>query len=575
MADENDKYLTSEEREGREVVDELIRLGYDKRRETLGDQFFDEIRSFYNFIPQIRTTNPSFRPKIRFPDLQMMVVQEAGDITDNAPIIYLAQDTQRKPEREKALQAQWAAGRYNMHALQAEIWALMTGTSFLQISYRPDLYAGRGGVTWRAWSGENVITDPWCSSDEDWEYLILRVRMTYDEIRRRFYKHGWKLKPEAGVTPNIANQMGFQGGQGGQQGGQFDAMQIPPGAMRSVRVPGAGKGAPLGNPIVDYVFLHDDTRIKVEPAKDAESVFPEPLTVPKYPRGRLQVWGDKYLLYDGPNPYRKFPLVPLHAMPPLTGFWAPPPIRYVLPFQQLAETMTSQTVENAIRLNNQIMVIIKGSGLSRDKVRGLPGEILEAEATQGGQPVYYLAPQAMPEQMVRIPNEMIQRMMQLFGFSPERQGKVAAGNISSSLMDAAIEQSEKLLRLRGRYYADAIQKAAELTFSTMLDYLGDTSLPMVEPNGRIIENVPWEGALPEEMEGWDVLVDPNSVMPVAAQARKKMALLLRNLGSIDQDTLLKWLDAPEREDIIKKITQERLQQAATVDQSKMAKNKIA
>jgi hypothetical protein len=563
---EVDKNLTAAEREGREIVDELIHLGYDKRRETLGDQFFDEIRSFYNFIPQIRTTNPSFRPKIRFPDLQMMVVQEAGDITDNQPIIYLQQDSVRKNEREKALLAQWAAGRYNMEALSAEIWALMTGTAFIQISYRPELYAGRGGVAWKAWNPENVIVDPWCSSMDDCEYMILRVRMTYDEIRRRFNKHGWKLKPEAGVTPNIANQMGFGGGQTG--GGQFDSMQIPPGPMRSVRIPGAGKAAPLGNPIVDYVFLHDDSRIKVEPVKGAETPFPQPITVPKYPRGRLQVWGDKYLLYDGPNPYRKFPLVPVHAMPPLTGFWAPPPIRYVLPFQQLAETMTSQTVENAIRLNNQIMVIIKGSGLSRDKVRGLPGEILEAEATQGGQPVYYLSPQPMPEQMVRIPNEMIQRMMNLFGFSPERQGKVAAGNISSSLMDAAIEQSEKLLRLRGRYYADAIQSAAELTFGTMLDYLGDTSLPLVEPNGALIENVPWQGALPEEMEGWDVLVDPNSVLPVAANARKKMALLLRNLGSIDNDTLLKWLDAPDREDILKKVNQERMLQAAGVDQRK-------
>lgn len=567
----DEKFLTPTEREGREIVDELIRLGYDKRRETHGDQFFDEIRSFYNFIPQIRTTNPSFRPRIRFPDLQMMVIQEAGDITDNQPIIYLQQDSVRKEEREKALLAQWTAGHYNMEALSAEIWALMCGTAFIQISYRPEMYAGRGGVAWKAWNPENVIVDPWCSCMADCEYLIARVRMTYDEIRRRFYRFGWKLKPEGGITPNVSNQMGYQGGQSG--GGQFDAMQVPPGPMRTVRVPGAGKAAPMGNPIVDYVFLHDDTRVKVEPAEGYESPFPTPVTVPKYPRGRLQVWGDKYLLYDGPNPYRKFPFVPVHAMPPLTGFWAPPPIRYVLPFQQLAETMTSQTVENAIRLNNQIMVIIKGSGLSRDKVRGLPGEILEAEQTQGGQPVYYLAPQAMPEQMVRIPTEMIQRMMQLFGFSPERQGKVAAGNISSSLMDAAIEQSEKLLRLRGRYYADAMQTAAELTFSTMLDYLGDTSLPLVEPNGDIIENVPWAGALPEEMEGWDVLVDPNSVMPIAGQARKKLALLLRNLGSIDNDTLLKWLDAPEREDILKKVQQERMLQAAGVDERKQAKLK--
>jgi hypothetical protein len=495
----------------------------------------------------------------------MMVVQEAGDITDNQPIIYLSQDSQRRQEREKALQAQWQAGHFNLQLLHAEIWALMAGTGFIQCSYRPELYSGRGGIKLTAWSPENVLVDPWCSNHHDWEYLILRVRMTYDEIRRRFTRFGWKLRPTEGVTPHISNQMGH----GSSQGGMFDTMQLPPGPLRTVKVPGAGQAAPQGNPVVDFVFLHDDSRVKVEPVgKDEKTFFPAPITVPKYPRGRLQVWGEQFLLYDGPNPYRKFPLVPLHAMPPITGFWAPPPIRYVLPFQQLAETMTSQTVENAIRLNNGIMVIQKSTGLTRDKVRGLPGEILEVDNVQG-QGVYFLTPPPFPDQMVNLPDKFIMRMRELFGFSPERAGKVAQGNISSSLMDAAIEQSEKLMKLRARYYAEAVQDVAELVFGTMLDYLGDTALPMVEPNSFITTNVPWAGALPDELEGWDVLVDPNSVMPVAQQARKKMALLLRNLASIDQDTLLKWLDAPERDDIVRKTREEQALMAASRDQSKM------
>src|SRR5215831_13831374 len=204
MPELNDKYLTDEERAGREIIDEMIRLAYDKRRETHGDQFFDEVRSFYTFIPQIRTTNPSFRPKIRFPDLQMMVIQEAGDITDNQPIICLSQEAVRKQEREKALQAQWQAGHFNLQLLHAEIWALLCGTGFIQVSYRPELYSGRGGVKLTAWNPENVLVDPWCSNHHDWEYLILRIRMTYDEIRRRFSRFGWKLQPSVGVTPNVA-----------------------------------------------------------------------------------------------------------------------------------------------------------------------------------------------------------------------------------------------------------------------------------------------------------------------------------------------------------------------------------
>lgn len=559
--------ISPAEKDGRAIVDEMIRLGYEKRRETHGDQFFDEVRSFYNFVPQIRTSNPSFRPRIRFPDLQMMVIQEAGDITDNEPIIYLRHGTERKQEREQALRAQWEACNFNLQFLHANIWALLCGTSFVQVSYRPDMFSGRGGVPIRAWNPENVVIDPWATSDEDWEYLILRVRMTYDEIARKF-KFGWKLKPEGGISPSLANQMGQSSW--GASGGQFDAMQLPPGPLRTVRVPGAGKASPMGNPIVDFVYLRDETRTPIEKAKGAkESPFPQPITVPKYPRGRLQVWADKYLMYDGKNPYRKFPLVPMHAMPPITGFWAPPPIRYVLPFQQLAETMTSQTVENSIRLNNGMIIINKSSGLNKDKVRGLPGEVLEVEMT-AGKGVEILTPPAFPDQYVNMPDKFIMRMKELFGFTPERAGKVAAGNISSSLMDAAIEQSQKLLDLRARYYATTVKKVAELVFGTMLDYLGDTALPMVGDQGHVVE-VPWTGALPDELEGWDIVVDPNSVKPVAKQARAKLGLMLRNMGAIDIKHLLEWVDAPDQEEILEALTMERAQGMAAAEEAKAAK----
>src|SRR6185312_2601764 len=101
--------------------DEMIRLGYERRRETLGEQFFDELRNFYQFTPQIRTANPSFRPKIRFADLQMLVLQEGADLSDNTPIIYIVHGDKRTEAREKALRAHWQAGKYNLQITYAVI----------------------------------------------------------------------------------------------------------------------------------------------------------------------------------------------------------------------------------------------------------------------------------------------------------------------------------------------------------------------------------------------------------------------------------------------------------------------
>lgn len=552
---------TEDEKLKGKVFDEMIRLGYEKKREILGEQFFDEVRNFYLFQPQIRTANPSFRPKFRFADLQMLVLQEAADLTDNTPIIYITHGDKRIKERERGLRAQWQAGFFNLKISYAVAMGLMTGTGFIQYAYRPQMYSGRGGLELTWWNPENVVVDPWCTSDEDWEYVILRVRMTYDEIRRNF-RGGWRVVPATGLTPGVSNQMGYTSG----NINQTDAIQLPPGALRTVPIQGLGRAPSQGSPIVDFIFMHDSGRKKIEGNDQKSSVFPTPDTVPAYPRGRLLVRSDHIILYDGPNPYRNFPLIPIHMSPPLFGFWAPPPIRYSLPFQQLAETAQSQVYENQIRLNNGYLVINKSSGLNKDRVRGLPGEILEVDQS-AKDAVVILNPPAFPEHYINMPDKLLAKLAQTWGQTDPRAGKPGQGNVSVNLYEAAVSQGEKLTKFRARMLAVQITKLARGLYGAMLDLQDNSGFPLIE-NGKF-DIVPWVGALPDELENWDVMVDPASIVPISMSARRQMVPVLRNMGVMSIKRALEWLDMPDAEDEYKQIQQE---QAMAVAQKSLSKD---
>lgn len=556
-----------EEKRKTQVIDEMIRLGLERRREILGEQFFDEVRNFYLFQPQIRTANPSFRPKFRFADLQMLVMQEAAELTDNTPLIYITHGDKRVKERERALRAQWQAGNFNMQIAYATLVGLMTGTGFIQYSYRPALYQGRGGVELQWWNPENVVTDPWCTSSRDWEYVILRVRMTYDEIRRSF-KDGWRVIPTTGITPGVSNQMGYTT----SSINQTDAIQLPPGPLRTVPIAGLGRAAPQGSPIVDFCFMRDSTRRKLkEDVTGGEDAFPAPTTVPMFPRGRLVVRSDEIVLYDGGNPYRSFPLVPIHMMPPLFGFWAPPPIRYTMPFQQLAETSASQVYENQIRLNNGYLVINRGSGLNKDRVRGLPGEILEVDGMQGKDAVVLLSPPAFPEHYITMPDRLLAKLRSTWGATDATAGKPAVGNTSVNLYEAAINQAQALTRWRARMLATAITELAQGIYGTLIDYQIDTSFPIIE-NGEM-ELVPWAGALPGELENWDVLVDPSSIKPVSMSARRSLVPVLRNMGMISVKRALEWLEIPDADEILKELKEESAMAIAQQEQRKQQRSR--
>src|ERR1700689_1318002 len=70
------------------ALDELQRMSLDHRDKYLGTNWFPEVRDFYNLTGSGMRT-PSFRPKVLIPQLQVMSISEAVELSDSSPKVYI------------------------------------------------------------------------------------------------------------------------------------------------------------------------------------------------------------------------------------------------------------------------------------------------------------------------------------------------------------------------------------------------------------------------------------------------------------------------------------------------------
>src|SRR5207253_621666 len=88
----------------------------------------------------------------------------------------------------------------------------------------------------------------------------------------------------------------------------------------------------------------------------------------KYPRGRRIVGANGVILYDGanPNPGGDFGILRVVLEPTLDTFWGKGFISQTGELQLAADKLMSAVVENAIRLNNGMVIATNNTGLDME-----------------------------------------------------------------------------------------------------------------------------------------------------------------------------------------------------------------
>ena len=532
-----------------------------ERTNVLGEKFFKEVNQFYNLSYLRAVQSPSFRPNVMVPELQMLMLQEASDLLDSNPRVYVSElrklasgmQKERRLSVEKAIQAQWESGFFNLNILMAQIWALFCGNGYIQIWHDSEANGGLGEVRLFARDPATVYVDPNATSDDDAYFVMWEDPMYIDEIEARWPERGHLVRPSQITQVTRASGV--------------SQLDFTPGPMRSVGdLIMSQPGGFEQQVTVRTTFIRDSTREMADPKEKTPAGLPRPKYRLKYPNGRMIVDAAGTLLYDGNNivPSGEFPLVRLVGLPAITGYYAPPPINFSRDLQNLAEKFFSRTYENAQRVNNVITYVYKGSGINISKFGGLPGEVHELNI-QGKKPdVQGVTP--YPESIIRMPGTLLDLQKQIHSFTGARQGNPGAGNISSSLFEGAISQAQGMTRLRGKLLGPAITRIARIVLAFMQEFYGrDHDFEIM--SGESIESLTWEGT---KEARYRVSIDPGSIKPMSQSAIRALAPKLAELHMIDQKALLDILDFPDRQGII-----ERMQKAAQEVALMQAKEKLA
>jgi hypothetical protein len=541
-------------------LDALQEMVENEREAVLGKNWSMDIERLYN-LSEAFSPVPSFRPRILVPELQIDTLHEASDLSDLSPIPYIIRQgkDERDEEREKAFVANWKRSNYNLELLRATIWSQFSGTSYLQVSFDPNADNGMGRVVVTARDPATVFRDPYAMRDEDARFVIFEDSVYVDDVRRQFPENGWRVLYHRPGAPEPSTHR----------------MTLPQGPM-SVR-PAGSVGDAASRPFASadsrvrrrtcYTEDYSIRKATEEERQAADSGgMPNPEWVPVYPNGRLIVECEGVVLFDGGNPIplKIKPVVSVYGMPPLMNAFAPPPMKYTLDLQELAERMLTQVYENAVRINNAVVYIDEGTGIDPEEFGGVPGEC--HVITSGSKPPESTWPNAMPQHMMELPKSLLERAEKLRGMTPSRKGITQAGNISAPMQDSALLQSQSLTRLRSRFLADSFQRLSEIVFVFMARfYRSERTFPVFQY--QKYEPVLWREVDTEDLDEYIIQIDENSIRPYSQTALRGMVPVMKQLGIIDPETAMELLDIPNKEQTIQRL-KDQAQQAAQMDQAK-------
>src|SRR5216684_814949 len=530
-------HLSDDKRVARQI-DELQRISQYERDKALGKNYFEDIEAFYN-LEDDQPNFPSFRPHVQIPHLQTLVLNEATNNTDSSPKVYITKGSDRDKDREKYFQSAWRQGSFNNRILETMVWAMLSNLGFLQVGFNPTARKGKG-VTWlQSREPKTVFPDPYAKSDSDWSWLIFEDWVYLDEIYRRFPERGRFVRPhmymaDADPGANVPGTLEFPEASPLSQQGTQDRK-----IFRDNRV------------CLRHCYLFDNTREKVKDYAGTASEIQElvhPRFQYKYPDGRWITECEDVILADGNNwcpqlpddDLGTFPLIRIPAMPTITNFWGPPPVKLTRTLQNLSERLYTQVFENIVRTNNGVIIIKNNTGLDPQGIGWLPGEVLMINA--GSDPPTVVPIPPLPQHMLNVPASLLALQKELQGYTAARQGQPGQGNISPELFDATLWQSQPMTRLRGRMLAEKLQRLAQIIFYVDARYrnLSDRLMRIERGEAQFSQ---WKPV--GDISDYDIELDEGSLQVMSAAALRSIVSGLGKAGLIPTKYLLENLGLPQ------------------------------
>lgn len=543
------------ERRVSKQIDVLQRISRQERENKQGSNWTQEMVDFHELNYQT-SSSPSYRPRIILPEIQYLLMSESTDLTNDTPKLYISVNGKRDEEREKAFAAVWRAGMVNNRIFDAVLWSQYCNPAFLQLGFSPDARGGKGMPWVRALDPDSIDPDPHAKNDRDWSFVVCERWFYVDEIRRTWPENGNRVRVGAGYEDDYEENE--------SEGSRFDlSMELPPGPLRADIPDGFETQHKGPRARVRYLWVKDYARetireIAGEKTAQGFELVVNPQIKWKYPFGRFITECNGVILADGPNfvpklpedDFGTFPFVGIWSLPHLKSIYGPPPVRYGKGPQEIAEKMYTQLIENMIRTNNAQVFIPKDSEIDIDAFGGIPGEV---QYYAGEKPPTMSWPQAIPQHMTQIPEILLQKVARYTGWTPERQGQAGAGNISPELFDAAVFQSQSILRMKARLLAESYQRLTSMVFYMMARMKLSEDVMKASRGGK---NKPcvWS-PIPPSAE-CDLELDETSLNAVSSTMMKSLVMSLSKSGMLPARFIFETLGLPNAEQLAEEGTRQ-------------------
>lgn len=507
------------------------------------DQWDDRRNTFWG--EQWPTSTPTFKPPIVVNEVQKLVFEEVSDLTDTKVGVFISKDP-TNPERdegiEKAFQAYWQRDCVDYQLMLSLVNAMIYGCGFIGCFWDASKSRGQGEVVTVSLNPKHVYPDPDAEDDERWRYVLYTDPLDLVEIRSKWVDQGWRVKPEAHLSTTM------ESAGGAKSSGRFKGPLYAPGSGL------IAEGYAKARATVKTLFIYDDELEEMTDETIAAdgTIKLHAYVVQKYPNGRMLQWCNGVVLFDGPNPYYgRFPIIKVGLVPSPGDFWPPEsPVSGVMELQKAGNKMESQTVENAIRLNNGTVIADANSGINPSNYARIPGQPI---LTKQGTKATITYPPPMPPDMVNAGERMRGILRGQMGFTPSRIGTGQRGNVSAELNETEISQAMSLSRLRGRLLHMAVQKLAQMILERMCQFY------------TTVRRMPYVSASKWEVVSWQPVshnmmylaqVDPASFQVKSKVMMQRLYLALAKLGKISSEDLLKMLELPNAEQMAQRLNQE-------------------
>jgi hypothetical protein len=498
---------------------------------------------------------PSFKPPVVINELRTLILSEASDLTDANLRIYVTRDLRtagRDETAERAIHAIWAREQIDMKLMNAIVWALICGTGFLRFQFDPSAGRGRGDIVVSSEDPRNILPDPDAIDDRGWQYVIHESVLDLAEVKRLFPLTSKELEPDDNfsIVASENNTLSHT---------RFNVHEYTGPLTESGSVLGGSTGYKKARVrLLDCVIYDDKTETDHDVVMSASgkpmlddngAIMTRSFQRKKYPTGRRIVGANGKILFDGPNPNDDFGIIRVTLEPTLSKFWGTGFVQQTGELQLAADKLQSGVVENAIRLNNGIVVATTNTGLDWESFAGIPAQIVQINP---GSTFDIKYPNPMPPDMIQAPERLLNLQRRILGFPDSRQGTGGKGNVSAEMTETEISQSQGPTRLRARMLYFTVQRIAEVLLNMMArHYTTPRAIPAVE--GESFKPVVWT-PLPEDHE-YSVYVDPASFQIMSNTMLKRLSLALYRLHAIDRHSLLETIGWPDWESVARRLNQ--------------------